>query len=303
MRTCSSTGRTLVVEGVGVERSLYLAGRYLTPLGLPVNLGLMDTLSEIPHEIPLRIQTLGSFRLWRDGMEIEPATWGREKALHLFQFLVTARRRTSHLHKEQIIDRLWPELDPEEGDRDFKVALNTIFKVLEPERPPRTESRFVHRQGLIYSLNLVETWVDADAFEALVVQGNRALSDHMDTAIEHYQRALALYMGDYLPDRRYEDWTSAERERLQLLALGTMTTLAGLLVEQSPLESIRLTQHVLTIDPVWEDAYRVQMQAYLAQGNRPLALRAYQRCVEMLQNELGVEPLPETQQLYQQIVG
>jgi DNA-binding SARP family transcriptional activator len=263
----------------------------------------MATLSEVHNTASLRIQTLGSFRLWRDGIEIEPSAWGREKALHLFQFLVTVRRRTSHLHKEQIIDRLWPELDPEEGDRDFKVALNTIFKVLEPERLPRTESRFIHRQGLIYSLNLAETWVDADAFETLVAQGNRALSAHLDTAIEHYQQALALYVGDYLPERRYEDWTSAERERLQLLALGTMTTLASLLIERSPLESIRLTQHVLAADPVWEDAYRVQMRAYLAQGNRPLALRTYQQCVGMLQSELGVEPLPETQQLYQQIVG
>ncbi|MEZ4681674.1 MAG: bacterial transcriptional activator domain-containing protein [Caldilineaceae bacterium] len=38
---------------------------------------------------------------------------------------------------------------------------------------------------------------------------------------------IKLYHGDYLPERRYEDWTSAEQERLQLLALNTMTTLAN----------------------------------------------------------------------------
>ncbi len=252
---------------------------------------------------PLRIQTLGGFRLWRDGVEIEPAAWGREKALHLFQFFVTIRRSPAPLHKEQIIDRLWPELDPEEGDRDFKVALNAVYKVLEPERPPRSECRFIARQGLVYSLNLAECWVDADAFEMLVAAGNQALPDQPAAAITHYRRGLAFYPGDYLPERRYEDWSSAERERLQLLALGAMTTLADLLVEQSPLESIRLTQHVLVVDPVWEAAYRVQIQAYLAQGNRPLALRTYQQCVQMLEHELGVEPLPETQQLLKQLKG
>jgi DNA-binding SARP family transcriptional activator len=252
-------------------------------------------------EAALKIQTLGSFRLWRDGVEIGPAAWGREKALHLFQFFVTVRRRTTHLHKEQIIDRLWPELQAEEGDRDFKVALNTIYKLLEPERKPRTESRFIQRQGLVYSLNLAEAWIDTDAFEEAVARGNRALPENARTAIGCYQRALDLYRGDYLPERCYEDWTSAERERLQLLALGTMTVLAGLLTEQNPLESIRLTQHVLTVDPVWEEAYRVQMQAYLVQGNRPLALRTYQQCVAMLERELGVEPLPETKQLHEQI--
>ena len=249
----------------------------------------------------LRIQTLGGFRIWRDGIEIEPTAWGREKALHLFQFFVTVRRHASPLHKEQIIDRLWPELDAEEGDRDFKVALNTIYKVLEPERKPRAESRFIQRQGLVYSLNLAEAWVDADAFEALVAAGNRALPGDVAAAIQQYQQALALYGGDYLPERRYEDWSSAARERLHLLALGVMTNLANLVVEQNPLESIRLTQHVLMVDPVWEEAYRVQMRAYLAQGNRPLALRTYQQCVRMLDQELGVEPLPETRQLYEQV--
>ncbi len=254
-----------------------------------------------PDSMALRVQSLGSFRLWRDGLEVDASAWGREKALHLFQFLITVRRSAAHLHKEQIIDRLWPELSAEEGDRDFKVALNTIYKVLEPERKPRAESRFIQRQGLVYSLNLELTWVDADKFEDLIAAGNRALPGDTAAAIASYRQAIDLYTGDYLPQRRYEDWSSAERERLQLLALGAMTSLAHLLIEQSPLESIRLTQHVLTVDSVWEDAYRVQMQAYLAQGNRPLALRTYQQCVQMLERELGVEPLPETQELYERL--
>lgn len=281
--------------------------RHLTLTGMIVNLKIMsfqpDEINLISDNISLRIQTLGGFHLWRNGVLIESAAWGREKAVHLFQFFVTTRRYMTALHKEQIIDRLWPELDPEEGDRDFKVALNAIYKVLEPERPPRSESRFIQRQGLVYGLNLAEIWIDADAFEQWVALGNQATPERSNEAITAYQQALVLYKGDFLPERRYEDWTSAERERLHLLALGTMTTLAGLLVDQSPLESIRLTQHVLTVDPVWEDAYRVQMLAHLAQGNRPLALRTYQQCVSMLQQELGVDPLPETLKLYEQIIA
>ena len=87
------------------------------------------------------------------------------------------------------------------------------------------------------------------------------------------------------------------------MALGTMTTLAGLLAETSPLESIRLTQRVLAVDSVWEDAYRAQMRAYQAQGNRPLALRTYQQCVEILDREFGVAPLPETVELHERIIS
>jgi DNA-binding SARP family transcriptional activator len=262
---------------------------------------MSEPVTLLPNPITLRVDTLGGFHLWRDDLEVEAAAWSREKALHLFQFFVTMRHYASPLHKEQIIDRLWPELSLEEGDRDFKVALNTIYKVLEPNRPPRGESRFIQRLGLVYRLQLSQMQVDADHFEALVAQGNHALPHHADEAISYYQQALTWYKGDYLPERRYEDWSSAERERLHLLALGTMTTLANLLVASNPLESIRLTQHVLLVDPVWEEAYRVQIQAYLTQGNRPLAWRVYQQCVTMLQEELGLEPLPETQALYQKI--
>ena len=80
----------------------------------------------------LRIYTLGGFSVWREGEAIERTAWGREKAIHLFQFFVTNRGRL--LHKEQIIDHLWPESPLDAGDRDFKVALNAINRTIEPER-------------------------------------------------------------------------------------------------------------------------------------------------------------------------
>jgi two-component SAPR family response regulator len=249
----------------------------------------------------LQINTLGGFRVWRDGLEIKPVAWGREKAVHLFQYLLTNRRRQQH--KELIIDQLWPSLDPVSGDRDFKVALNAINKALEPERAPRTQTRFIQRFDLAYGLNNDEIWVDADAFEMEIETGNQALIHDIESSIKHFQAAVKIYQGDYLPERRYEDWTSVERERLQTLALATMTSLANLLVDQMPLESIRLTQRVLSIDKVWEEAYRVQMRAYMSTGNRPLALRTYQQCVEVLMGEFGIEPLPETKNLKIEIEG
>lgn len=256
-----------------------------------------------PSQPGLRVQTLGSFRVWRDGQEIESAAWSREKALHLFQFLITMRRQAPHLHKEQIIDRLWPELSSSEGDRDFKVALHTLNKVLEPARKARAAPKFITRFDLTYGLDLAEIWIDADEFERLLAAGTQALPHNPDRAAELFKQALALYLGDYLPERRFEDWCSSERERLQVLALGLMTTLADLLLADNPLESIRLTQHVLTIDPVWENAYRTQMQAYHLQGNRPMAIKTYRRCVATLDEELAIPPLPETDALYRQILN
>lgn len=249
----------------------------------------------------LRVQTLGGFRLWRDGAEVSSGAWPREKALHLFQLLVTYRRQSARFHKEQIIDLLWPAFDAERGDRDFKVALNALHKAVEPEREPRADPYFLRRHELTYGLYFEAIQIDADAFEEAVTAGNLALPADEEHAIQCFQAALKLYQGDYLPERRYEDWSSAERERLQVLALNSMTTLAHLLLDRIPQESVRLTERVLSIDPIWEDAYRTQMLAYHGQGNRPMALRTYQRCLETLAQELAIPPLRQTTELYEAI--
>jgi two-component SAPR family response regulator len=252
-----------------------------------------------PDQPALRIYTLGGFSVWRAREPVEHTAWGREKAVHLFQFFVTNRGQL--LHKEQIIDQLWPESPVDAGDRDFKVALNAINRAIEPERAPRAKPRFIERVDLTYGLNTDQTWVDVEAFESHLVRGNRLFKENETAAIGHYQAALALYQGEYLPERRYEDWTSAERERLGIMALSAMTTMAGFEVEHEPREALRLTQQVLSIEPLWEEAYRTQMRAFQVLGNRPMALRTYQKCITVLREALSIDPLPETQLLCQEI--
>src|SRR5438128_345250 len=136
----------------------------------------------------LRIQTLCGFRVWREGREIQAAAWGREKALHLVQFFVTMRRRP--LHKEQIIERLSPQLDSALGDRDSKVALNALNRALAPRRQPRSAPRFIRRYELTYALDSAETWIDADALEEQITAGSRALPHDAESAVEHLRAAV-----------------------------------------------------------------------------------------------------------------
>lgn len=254
-----------------------------------------------PAGAPLCVQALGGFRVWRDGRPLDSAVWERDKALQLFQFLLIQGRR--QLDKLQIVDRLWPEAEPEAADRDFKVALNAALKALEPDRPARAEGRFIRRWGPRYGLDMDLLWVDAAAMEQAIASANARLPADEEGAIAGLRAAAALYVGDFLPERRYEDWASAETERLQTLALGSMTRLAALLVQRNPLESLHLTQRVLDIDPVWEEAWRIQMESHLASGNRPLALRSWERCLAVMRREIGLDPLPATRAVHARILA
>ncbi len=256
----------------------------------------LQELKDFYERAELRIQTLGQFNVWRNGEKIAAKQWGRDKTVQLLQYLISNRKRHA-LHKEKIMDHLWDEGD----DRDFKVALHGVNKALEPDRPPRTEPKYLIRQGLSYQLDIERVWIDADALEKLIIIGNEFLGTEVAIAKEAYKSAIDLYKGMYLPNRIYEDWSSEERERIQLLILGAYITLAEITLDENPLESIRLCQNALAIDPTWEDAYRIQMQAYLAKGNRPQAIKAYQKCVDILDEEYGIDPLPETKKLIKEI--
>lgn len=251
----------------------------------------------------LRVQTLGGFRVWRGEAEVDAKEWKRDKARQLFQLLLTQRRRA--MQREEITEQLWPGLTPEAAARDFKVALNALNKALEPARSSESASAYITREGATYALRPeADVWLDAAVFEQAAASGLRALNEHHPTpeAMAQMHAALALYTGDYLPEALYEDWVSAERERLLALYLRVADKLAGALVESGAWdEALRVCQLILARDACWERAYRLMMTAHVQQGNRPQALRVYQRCVDTLRAELAVEPSPATVALQKQI--
>jgi two-component SAPR family response regulator len=257
-----------------------------------------DLLQNHKKEAILHVQSMGTFKVWREDVLIHPKEWGRDKTLQLFQFFLSNRHRHG-LHKEQIIDRIWEDA----SDQDFKVALHGVNKTLEPERESRTDPSYIIRDGLSYHLNLDKIWLDIEMMEQYIIIANEAFIANPLLAKESFREALNLHQGIYLPSRLYEDWSSEERERTQVLILGAYITMAEMTLDENPMESIRLSQNALTIDPCWEDAYRIQMQAYLLKGNRPQAIKTYQTCVDVLDREYGIDPLPETKKLLQQITS
>ncbi len=256
----------------------------------------IENLLEARQKADLEIITLGSFTLILNGEEISD-NWGRDKAIQLFQFLIISRNRMA-LHKEMIIDRLWEEAG---SDQTFKVALHEIKKVIEPKTNKRGNTKYIQRQGSSYKLNMENIWLDSQVFKSFIEIGNKLYSEQKELAILSFQSAINIYKGVFLPNRIYEDWTSSERENLQMLALNAFVSLSELLLNEQPKETIRLTEEALNIDQTWEEAYRIQMMAHMLNGNRPQALKCFEKCKNILNKEFGIDPLPVTIDLFNNI--
>lgn len=246
----------------------------------------------------LRLQTLGAFRVWRGLEEVGPQEWRRESARQLFQLLLGYRRQL--LERDQILELLWPGQEPEIALRDFKVALSTVFKVLEPERKANAPSAFIVREGTLYGWRAgADVVLDVEQYEQAIATGDALWGHDSEAALAQYRVALALYLGDYLQEYPYAEWAVEERERLRGLYVRTAERLAQALAARGVwAEVIEVCEALLLRDNCWEEAYRLLMIAQARLGNRPQALRAYQRCVDALREELDVAPSEETLQVY-----
>ncbi|MCA9897416.1 MAG: transcriptional regulator [Ardenticatenaceae bacterium] len=256
---------------------------------------------ELHPGFQLRIQTLGPFRIWLGDEELPSKAWRRKKARQLLQLLIT--HRGTLLHRDQIAEMLWPELDPDGAVRDFKIAFSAMCSVLEPNRKRNAPSAFVVRDGSRYGLREeADIWLDTAVFEQNITIGDQLYQKDVGQAIGAYETAVALYEGDYLQAYPYENWSHEERERLRARYLHAADRLAQWHADQQQWETvISHCQTILQQDDCWENAYRLLMQAHIATGNRVQALRTFQRCEAALQAGLGVQPAPATVQLYETI--
>ncbi|MBO8163281.1 MAG: ATP-dependent transcriptional regulator [Brevibacillus sp.] len=244
----------------------------------------------------LRVQTLGQFRVWLGDQELNEKAWQRGKAKQLFQLFLT--KRDQLLPREEIFQYIWAESDEETAARDFKVALNALMKALEPNREARASSFFIQRKGSSYGLHLASgSQIDAADFERLVCAG--LVEPSAEKAASYLEKGLALYNGPFLPDCRYDDWCLEERERLHVLYLRGAEKLAQLYVALKRYDdSIRWCETILKGDDCWEEAYRLLMYCYYRKNNRAQSLKWYEKCVQKLREQLGVEPLPSTRDTY-----
>ncbi len=239
----------------------------------------------------LFIQMFGVFEVRRGDHYIRSAEWQRDKAKQLLQLFLT--NSNEWLQRDQIVDRLWPDLSPEAAARDFKVALNALNRALEPGRPRGGQPFFIIRRDNLYGLNPnAKIFIDVDEFEAYAEKDD----------IYSKEEALRLYKGDFLADSLYSEWTEQKREQLQQKYLFVSETLADqYFISGRYDDAINLSEKILAVEPTWEVAYRIMMRAYAKKNNRAQIVHIYQRCKDILFDELGVEPTDATTQLYQEL--
>lgn len=210
---------------------------------------------------------------------------------------LVATAADQRISRTRLAGELWPDHDEGSARHCLASALWRI-KVALPGAPILLQAT----SDWIALARSHRLWIDAVAFD---IRLRRALATPDRLALKnerhHLDQALRLYRGAFLSECDHP-WAGVQRERFRTLYLDGLYELA--IAECRSGNWSAGQQHARAVcadEPLREDAHRLLMTAYARCGNRAMALQQYQRCKEVLAEDLMVEPMPETTALFHEI--
>ena len=244
---------------------------------------------------PLDVHLLGGFRVVAGGRGVPDSAWRLRKGRHVIQLLALAPHL--RLHREQIVDQLWPDADPLAAANSLHQVLHTARRALEPDLPRDRPSAYLRLHNDVLSLP-PNTQIDVTRFEEAAARaragGDEALCEG----------AIDLYDGDLLADDPYAEWAASRRTHLRELYLQVLAGLARLREARGdPSGAIDALDRLIASDATREDAHVGLMRLRAAQGDRAAALRQYELLRDVLRRELDAVPGSEARALHTSLLA
>jgi predicted ATPase/DNA-binding SARP family transcriptional activator len=241
----------------------------------------------------LRIELLGGFRVSVGSRTIEEDAWRLRKAASLVKLVALSPKH--RLHRERVMDLLWPELGLKAASNNLRQTLHVARRTLNPD--PATASRYLELREEQLALGPEEQlWVDVDAFQEAAATARRGREPAA------YRVALDLYTGELLPGDLYEEWAEGRRQELRRAFLSLLVELASLHEERGDFRpAVEVLQRTVAEEPTHEEAHVGLMRLYALSERRGEALSQYERLREALSVKLGAEPDAATRRLREEI--
>ena len=243
-----------------------------------------------PGSTMLQLHMLGPPAILQGGNTLEVS---RRQARALL-FRLGARPEV--LTRSQLCMLMWPDTAESKGRRRLTRLLTHLRQALPAGELVCTENENV--------------WLDQAGIKSDTNEFIRLCADGAPGNTDNLRQAVALYRGHFLSGfslsgaYEFERWAVTEQRTFEQSYLNVMELLIEDLANRGSYgEAIDLARQLLTIDELSETTHRRLIELYAADGNRSAALAQFERCAAILERELGVNPLPETQAVYDAILA
>ncbi|MFN2500814.1 MAG: tetratricopeptide repeat protein [Pyrinomonadaceae bacterium] len=253
-----------------------------------------------PDVTDLTINVLGHAELYRDITKPFAAdAWTTRRARDIFCYIATRKHR--RVPKEVLIEAFWGDEDLQSIEKNFHPTISHIRKALN-SRQSFKQNFVVFRDGA-YQLNPEYTYsIDVEKFTDLIAAAEVAKRDSDGENLRaNLEGAYSVYRGDFM-EGTYEDWAEEQRHFYRDQYLRILNGLAKLSVlDKRWSDALKYANEVLAIDPYREDLHRLAMKVLAAQSKTSAVKNHFKNMEELLKNELGIEPSPETRRVFSEL--
>ena len=244
--------------------------------------------------MPLRIYLTGRVIVEDNGTILldERRLMGRQGRL-VFAHLAYEHLRA--VSRDELAEELWPGKAPPSWERSLSALISKLRALLAGLPGVALNGSFGH-----YQLSLpADAWIDVDAATEAIDHAESALRagqprEAWGWAQVAYQISRRSFlMGEEGP------WVSLKRSGLRDVLVRAHECLSEPSVwHTEPEYAVKHARETVALEPFRETGYQLLMQAHAAVGNRAEALRVYERCRNLLSEELGVSPSSQTEAVY-----
>jgi DNA-binding SARP family transcriptional activator len=240
----------------------------------------------------LQIDLLGDLQMRSSSGSLVTVSAKKSQALLAYLGVKPSQR----VSREKIASLLWSSTGPDQARQSLRQTLSTLRKELMQLSP---DERILIEENDLLGLDEANVSCDVAAFESLVAAGTE----------ESLAKASTLYRGDFLDgfqinEERFDQWVTAERDRLHRMALRGHMQLLEMQSRRGAIDdAIATGQRSLRIDILQEPVHRALMRLYMQSGDLVNALQQYETCAKVLKRELRIDPDAETKALHRDITA
>jgi len=248
---------------------------------------------------PYRVQTLGAFRVVKNGAPLTFAGKAQKRPLEMLKVIVARGGRD--VAEEHVTEAMWPRIDGDSAHRSFTTTLHRLRKLLGEDRA------IVLSEGKL-TLDGRLLWTDCWAFEQLTARVDQLLRGPRESVEPEKLAALSgrlveLYAGPFLGNEPEQAWSLPMRDRLRTRFVRSVGEIARYWQSAGePERAVDLLERALEADGLAESLYRHLMLCHAQSQRRAEAVETYNRCRKALAATLKVEPSPETRALYEKLL-
>lgn len=209
--------------------------------------------------------------------------------------LVLERRRAGTSRRE-LAETIWPGELPDTWASALRSVVTRVRRLVEELGSDVT----LHSVGGRYMLQMpADVVIDLEYAVASLARAAEALAGERPAEARLLAASAASMLErGFLLDHESE-WADSVRAQLDEARIDAYDLVARAALAASDADdAANAARTVIDRAPLRESGYRVLMQAQFDSGNRGEGLATYARLRQMLSDELGIDPSPETENLY-----